>query len=146
MTMKLDTAVYKFLGGLQLKTSKKKSRIDHREMGESSSENKDDGSSSKHEEENEEMIRTEPGSLGMVLKDSDWKDVLLMVMGSIGSVADGSAMALIMLCLGSLMNGYASSALTPHDINKYAMSLLYVAVGVGSGAFLVTLLFVCFYV
>ncbi|KAK3221254.1 hypothetical protein Dsin_008279 [Dipteronia sinensis] len=101
-------------------------------MGETSSENKDDGSSRKHEE----MIRTKPGSLRLVLKDSDWKDVLLMVMGSIGSVADGSAMALIMLCLGSLMNGYASSALTPHDINKYAMSLLYVAVGVGSGAFL----------
>ncbi|KAK4850840.1 hypothetical protein QYF36_010230 [Acer negundo] len=105
-------------------------------MGESSSENKDDGSLGKHEEENEEMIRTKPGSLRMVLKDSDWKDVLLMVMGSIGSVADGSAMALIMLCLGSLMNGYGSSALTLHDINKYAMSLLYVAVGVGSGAFL----------
>ncbi|TXG61115.1 hypothetical protein EZV62_012478 [Acer yangbiense] len=105
-------------------------------MGESSSENKDDGSSGKHEEENEEMIRTKPGSLRMVLKDSDWKDVLLMVMGSIGSVADGSAMALIMLCLGSLMNGYGSSTLTLHDINKYAMSLMYVAVGVGSGAFL----------
>ncbi|KAK1550978.1 hypothetical protein Q3G72_028162 [Acer saccharum] len=101
-------------------------------MGESSSENKDDGSSGKHEE----MIRTKPGSLRMVLKDSDWKDVLLMVMGSIGSVADGSAMALIMLCLGSLMNGYGSSTLTLHDIDKYAMSLMYVAVAVGSGAFL----------
>lgn len=35
------------------------------------------------------------GSLRTVLQHSDWKDAVLMAIGSIGSVADGSAMAFI---------------------------------------------------
>ncbi|KAJ0090713.1 hypothetical protein Patl1_14137 [Pistacia atlantica] len=85
-------------------------------MGEPSSEvQKDDGKEG----------RTQPGSLRMVLKDSDWKDMFLMVLGSIGSVADGSAMALIMLITEIVLL-----------IFQYALALLYVALGVGSGAFL----------
>jgi ATP-binding cassette subfamily B (MDR/TAP) protein 1 len=53
-----------------------------------------------------------------VLKYSDWKDVLLMALGSIGSVADGSAMSLIMIILSDLMNSYGGSSVTIEDINK----------------------------
>ncbi|CAK9144596.1 unnamed protein product [Ilex paraguariensis] len=78
------------------------------------------------------------GSLRTVLKHSDWLDMLLMAVGTIGCVADGLSMSVIMLVLSQLMNGYASvdSPLNPEDINKYALALLYVAVGIGSGAFL----------
>ncbi|GFZ07863.1 hypothetical protein Acr_19g0008000 [Actinidia rufa] len=78
-----------------------------------------------------------PGSLRMVLKHSDGLDMLLMTLGTVGCIADGVCMSAIMLVLSNLMNGYAAAAtLTPHDINKYALALLYVAVAVGSGAFL----------
>ncbi|GFZ11973.1 hypothetical protein Acr_23g0003580 [Actinidia rufa] len=77
-----------------------------------------------------------PGSLRMVLKHSDGLDIMLMTLGTIGCVADGASMSSIMLVLSNLMNGYASSYLTLQEINKYALDLLYVAVGVGSGAFL----------
>lgn len=111
--------------------------------------------------------RTALGSLMTVLKHSDWKDMVLMGLGTLGSVADGLSMASIMIVLSNLMNGYASSSLGLEDINKvpiktwtsaifdlkwlyqlhgttndlvfviqYAMDLLYVAIGVGSGAFL----------
>lgn len=81
-----------------------------------SSENKEDVSK-KHEKEKQEKIGP-TGSLKTVFKDADGTDMLLMVMGTIGSIGDGSALALIMLCLSRLMNGYGSSALTIHDINK----------------------------
>ncbi|KAL7191798.1 hypothetical protein ACSBR2_023801 [Camellia fascicularis] len=78
-----------------------------------------------------------PGSLRTVLKHSDGLDMLLMALGTIGCVADGACMSAIMLVLASLMNGYAAAtSLTPKVINKYALSLLYVAIGVGISGFL----------
>ncbi|KAM7480105.1 hypothetical protein LguiA_028318 [Lonicera macranthoides] len=87
-------------------------------------------------EGNENQETCPRGSLRTVLKQSDGTDMLLMVLGTIGCVADGSSLATIMLVLSNLMNGYASSSLTSADINKYALALVYVAIGVGSGAFL----------
>ncbi|KAI8020547.1 ABC transporter B family member 17 [Camellia lanceoleosa] len=78
-----------------------------------------------------------PSSLRTVLKHSDGLDMLLMALGTIGCVADGACMSAIMLVLANLMNGYAAAtSLTPKVINKYAVSLLYVAIGVGIGGFL----------
>ncbi|KAF5957361.1 hypothetical protein HYC85_004586 [Camellia sinensis] len=72
-----------------------------------------------------------------VLKHSDGLDMLLMALGTIGCVADGACMSAIMLVLANLMNGYAAAtSLTPKVINTYALSLLYVAIGVGIGGFL----------
>ncbi|GMP33970.1 hypothetical protein CsSME_00007054 [Camellia sinensis var. sinensis] len=77
------------------------------------------------------------GSLRTVLKHSDGLDMLLMALGTIGCVADGACMSAIMLVLANLMNGYAAAtSLTPKVINTYALSLLYVAIGVGIGGFL----------
>ncbi|XP_027152628.1 putative multidrug resistance protein [Coffea eugenioides] len=82
--------------------------------------------------------RTSQGSLRLVLKHADLLDTLLMILGTIGCFADGSSVAANMLVLGSLMNSYGrgASAFNPDDINKYALELFYVAVLVGSGAFL----------
>ncbi|XP_059638896.1 ABC transporter B family member 15-like [Cornus florida] len=80
---------------------------------------------------------TSGGSLRMVLKHSDWIDMLLMVLGTIGCVSDGMCMPAVLLVLSHLMNGYAAaSSLTLEDIDKYALVLLYVAVCVGCSAFL----------
>lgn len=76
------------------------------------------------------------GSLQTVLKQSDWMDMLLMALGSMGSVADGSSMAIIMLILCDLMNKYSGSSVTIEEINKLALTLTYVAVGVASASFL----------
>ncbi|XP_059638895.1 ABC transporter B family member 15-like [Cornus florida] len=81
--------------------------------------------------------RTSGGSLRMVLKQSDRVDMLLMVLGTIGCVSEGMNMAAIMIVLSNLMNGYAdASSLMLEVINKNALALLYVAICVGSGAFL----------
>ncbi|KAL5717922.1 ABC-type xenobiotic transporter [Ranunculus cassubicifolius] len=80
---------------------------------------------------------TKSVSLLSVLKYSDSKDVVLMILGTIGCCADGISMAAIMVVLSKVMNGYASkTSLTLHEINKYAFYFLYVAIGVGTGAFL----------
>ncbi|PKI56667.1 hypothetical protein CRG98_022917 [Punica granatum] len=55
--------------------------------------------------------RTSSGSLLTVLKHSDWKDMLLMVLGTLGSVADGLSIALMMIILSNLMNRYGSVSL-----------------------------------
>lgn len=69
--------------------------------------------------EGNENQETRPrGSLRTILKQSDGTDMLLMVLGTIGCVADGASMAIIMLVLSNLMNGYAASSLTSEDINK----------------------------
>ncbi|XVF69905.1 hypothetical protein PTKIN_Ptkin11bG0118600 [Pterospermum kingtungense] len=54
--------------------------------------------------------RTASGSLWMVFKQADQKDTMLMILGTIGCVADASSMALIMALLSKLMNSYADSA------------------------------------
>ncbi|XP_030544980.1 putative multidrug resistance protein [Rhodamnia argentea] len=79
---------------------------------------------------------TTPGSLRVVLKNSDRKDMLLMALGTVGCVADGLTLSLMMIVLSNLMNGYASASLGPGDVNKYALDLFYVAIAVGSGSFL----------
>ncbi|KAL3537332.1 hypothetical protein ACH5RR_000698 [Cinchona calisaya] len=94
------------------------------------------GESQPEIQEKTENPRTSRGSLRLVLKHADLLDILLMALGTIGCVADGSSVSANMLVLSSLMNSYSRSAITPHDINKYALDLFYVAVTVGSGAFL----------
>lgn len=84
-------------------------------------EKKDEEQSSKLEGK-EKSTAPSSGSLQTVLRQSDWKHMLLIGLGSMGSVADGSAMALIMIILSSLMNGYAGASLTLEDINKVGLN------------------------
>ncbi|KAF9662955.1 hypothetical protein SADUNF_Sadunf18G0108000 [Salix dunnii] len=78
------------------------------------------------------------GSLQTVLKQSDWMDMLLMALGIVGSVVDGSSIAIIMIILSDLMNRYSVTSVTIEAINKSALTLTYVAVVVASGSFLVS--------
>ena len=54
------------------------------------------------------------GSLKTVLNQPDWKDMLLMILGSIGSLADGSALALMMLIVSGLMKRCLDRTHYPH--------------------------------
>jgi ATP-binding cassette subfamily B (MDR/TAP) protein 1 len=58
------------------------------------------------------------GSLQTVLKQSDWMDMLLMALGIMGSVVDGSSIAIIMIILSDLMNRYSVTSVTIEAINK----------------------------
>ena len=87
-------------------------------MEELSSESEKRGEPFSKDEVKQKASSMPSGSLRTVLKYSDWKDVLLMALGSIGSVADGSAMSLIMIILSYLMNSYGGSSVTIEDINK----------------------------
>lgn len=59
------------------------------------------------------------GLLHTIFKYSDSKDMLLMLLGSLGCFADGSSTPLIMLVVSTIMNNYAAhSSLTLNEINK----------------------------
>lgn len=62
--------------------------------------------------------RKASGSIRGVLKKADWIDTCLMLLGTLGSIVDGMTLALLMLVLSSLMNGYGSAQLSIKDINK----------------------------
>ena len=78
-----------------------------------------DGSSTKLEES--EKSATPSGSLRTILKYSDWKDMVLMTLGTFGCVADGLCMSAIMLVLSKLMNDYALTSLSLADIDKVGL-------------------------
>ncbi|KAJ9559878.1 hypothetical protein OSB04_005038 [Centaurea solstitialis] len=83
------------------------------------------------------------GLLRMLFQHADWKDVVLMGLGTCGCFIDGLSVSAMMLVLSRLMNGYASvSSLTPADVNQISiyfavfLAFVYIAIVVGSGAFL----------
>ncbi|KAK9113579.1 hypothetical protein Syun_020376 [Stephania yunnanensis] len=81
--------------------------------------------------------RSESMSIFRLFSFADRKDKLLMVLGSLGSIGDGFMTPLTMLVLSDLINTYGtnSSATSTSEVNKHALRLLYVAVLVGSSAF-----------
>ncbi|KAK9104290.1 hypothetical protein Scep_021134 [Stephania cephalantha] len=81
--------------------------------------------------------RSESMSIFRLFSFADRKDKLLMVLGSLGSIGDGLMTPLTMLVLSDLINTYGtnSSATSTSEVNKHALRLLYVAVLVGSSAF-----------
>ncbi|XP_015898197.2 putative multidrug resistance protein [Ziziphus jujuba] len=78
----------------------------------------------------------------MGMKDSmfryaDGLDKLLMFLGTLGSLGDGLQNPLMMYILSDVINSYGSSngSLTNDDVDKFALRLLYAAIGVGLSAF-----------
>ncbi|XP_019451695.1 PREDICTED: putative multidrug resistance protein [Lupinus angustifolius] len=69
---------------------------------------------------------------------ADGIDKLLMLFGTLGSLGDGLQNPLMMYILSDVINAYGdkNSILTMHDVNKYALRLLLVAIGVGISAFI----------
>ncbi|KAJ1441897.1 P-loop containing nucleoside triphosphate hydrolase [Sesbania bispinosa] len=69
---------------------------------------------------------------------ADGIDKLLMLFGTLGSLGDGLQNPLMMYILSDVINAYGdkNSTMTKHDVNKFALRLLYVAIGVGLSAFI----------
>ncbi|KAL3503440.1 hypothetical protein ACH5RR_037889 [Cinchona calisaya] len=68
---------------------------------------------------------------------ADRVDKILMTFGTLGSIGDGLQISLTMFVLSDVINTYANpnSVLSLHIVNKFALRLLYVAIGVGLSAF-----------
>ena len=67
------------------------------------------------------------GLLQTIYRYADFKDIMLMALGSLGCFADGSSTPLIMLVLSVIMNKYAVHAsFTLHDISKVSPTILHV--------------------
>ncbi|KAL6283869.1 hypothetical protein ACE6H2_014798 [Prunus campanulata] len=68
---------------------------------------------------------------------ADGTDKLLMLFGTLGSVGDGLQNPLMMYILSEVINSYGSAngGLTNADVDKFALRLFYVAIGVGLAAF-----------
>ncbi|KAF6176966.1 hypothetical protein GIB67_027766 [Kingdonia uniflora] len=85
----------------------------HKEM-----EEENNGASASEPTKNEES-KKKPGSLLMVFRISDSTDVLLMMLGTIGCIADGLSMTAIMVVLSKMMNAFAgASTLILKDVDK----------------------------
>ncbi|KAL8504333.1 hypothetical protein ACS0TY_022893 [Phlomoides rotata] len=78
------------------------------------------------------------GRKGGFFRYADGTDKLLMMLGTLGSIGDGLMSPLNMFVLSSVIDEYATSNHTISDeiVDKYALRLLYVAIGVGLSAFL----------
>ncbi|KAK2977418.1 hypothetical protein RJ640_004201 [Escallonia rubra] len=72
-----------------------------------------------------------------VLRYADGMDKLLMFWGTLGSMGDGLQVPLMMYVLSDVINEYAnpSGTISNASVDKYALRLLYVAIGVGLSAF-----------
>ncbi|XP_061344878.1 putative multidrug resistance protein [Gastrolobium bilobum] len=79
-----------------------------------------------------------------IFRYADGVDKLLMFFGTLGSLGDGLQNPLMMYILSDVINAYGdkNSSLTQHSVNKFALRLLYVAIGVGVSAF-ITFLALC---
>ncbi|XP_044495138.1 ABC transporter B family member 9-like [Mangifera indica] len=69
---------------------------------------------------------------------ADTKDVILMVVGTIGAIANGLSQPLITIIFGQLVDSFGSSnpSNVIDEVSKVAVKFLYLAVGTGVAAFL----------
>ncbi|KAL6199311.1 hypothetical protein ACLB2K_029095 [Fragaria x ananassa] len=77
------------------------------------------------------------GLKNSMFRYADGTDKLLMFFGTLGSIGDGLQNPLMMFILSEVINSYGSSsgALTNAGVDKFALRLFYVAIGVGLAAF-----------
>ncbi|CAN6691266.1 unnamed protein product [Malus baccata var. baccata] len=66
---------------------------------------------------------------------ADGTNKLLMFFGTLGSIGDGLLNPLMMYVLSEVINSYGKSQVTNADVDKFALRLFYVAIGVGLAAF-----------
>ncbi|KZV40022.1 ABC transporter B family member 15-like [Dorcoceras hygrometricum] len=78
------------------------------------------------------------GGKGGLFRYADGVDKFLMLIGTLGSLGDGLMSPLNMLVLSGIIDEYgtANLSLSNEVVDKYALRLLYVALGVGLSAFL----------
>ncbi|KAK6154401.1 hypothetical protein DH2020_008649 [Rehmannia glutinosa] len=73
-----------------------------------------------------------------IFRYADKTDKLLMFFGTLGSIGDGLQIPLMMFVLSDVINEYGNlnSGISIRTVDKYALRLLYVAIGVGLSAFI----------
>ncbi|KAF6157538.1 hypothetical protein GIB67_004476 [Kingdonia uniflora] len=99
--------------------------------------NRENENSFEEDDEKYDKSTKPAGSFLMIFRYWDTKDKLLMILGTIGCIADGSSTPLIMLVLSKMMNKFAQeSSFSLTEIDRDSLTLVYVALGVGLGAFL----------
>ncbi|KAK9136548.1 hypothetical protein Sjap_007142 [Stephania japonica] len=94
-------------------------------------------STSSGDRKDSEVAKTVPYHKLFVFADT--KDVVLMVIGFIGSLANGMAMPLMTLLIGSLTDAFGQNANndnTLHAVSQIALKFVYLAVGSGIASFL----------
>ncbi|CAI0380132.1 unnamed protein product [Linum tenue] len=74
---------------------------------------------------------------GGIFRCADGTDKFLMIVGALGSIGDGLQYPLSTFVLSFVMNDYGTpnNPLSKDTVDKYALKLLYVAIGVGVSAF-----------
>ncbi|XP_050369771.1 putative multidrug resistance protein [Argentina anserina] len=76
------------------------------------------------------------GLRNSMFRYADGTDKLLMFFGTLGSIGDGLQNPLMMFVLSQVINSYGGSGpLKYADVDKFALRLFYVAIGVGLAAF-----------
>ncbi|KAJ7981612.1 ABC transporter B family protein [Quillaja saponaria] len=77
------------------------------------------------------------GGNDSMFRYADGFDKLLMFLGTLGSIGDGLQTPIMLYILSDVINAYGStsSSLSIHDVEKYALRLLWAAIGVGFCAF-----------
>lgn len=76
-------------------------------------------------EKKNESSQKNVGLLGMISEHADWIDMILMVVGTAGCIANGLSISLIVLVLSRMSNGYASlSSIIPADVNQVSLTFL----------------------
>ncbi|CAK9150287.1 unnamed protein product [Ilex paraguariensis] len=77
------------------------------------------------------------GNKDGMFRYADTVDKLLMFFGTLGSIGDGLQIPLMMFVLSDVINNFGNlnDKVSTSSVNKYALRLLYVAIGVGSAAF-----------
>ncbi|XAR56648.1 Xenobiotic-transporting ATPase [Bertholletia excelsa] len=77
------------------------------------------------------------GKKGGMFRYADRVDKVLMLIGSLGSIGDGLQIPLMMFVLSDVINVYAdpNEKISNSIVNKYALRLFLVAIGVGLAAF-----------
>ncbi|KAL5705493.1 ABC-type xenobiotic transporter [Ranunculus cassubicifolius] len=69
---------------------------------------------------------------------ADSKDVLLMIIGTIASIANGMAMPIVTLLVGHMINAFGQNATnrnTLREVSKVALQFVYLAIGAGIASF-----------
>ncbi|XP_051122621.1 putative multidrug resistance protein [Andrographis paniculata] len=78
------------------------------------------------------------GSKGGLFRYADGIDKLLMLIGTLGSIGDGLMTPLTMFIMSAIIDDYGASdqSISNQVVDKFALRLLYIALGVGISAFL----------
>ncbi|XP_058093668.1 ABC transporter B family member 15-like [Magnolia sinica] len=83
------------------------------------------------------MEKAESGSVFQLFRFADRMDKWLMLVGTVGCIGDGLMTPLTLWVMSTIINSYGAVDVSfNYDVvNRFALRLLYVAIGVGLGAF-----------